>query len=222
MDGNEVQTSPLLSGSPGAWDSLIESVGPASLLVVIESRMSPALRLQTSAEDILQEALMHAWRDRATCEWRGLKSFRSWLLTIIDHRIGHIVAAARTQKRGAGVRLTAFSAAGRSSTGSTTGGSGILGPAGSTTPSRLAIFREQAEAMRQALAELPEELGVVVRLRLFEQLTLDEVSRRLGLGLSVIRRRFGQGLEIYEKSLRQALFSRSQQPLPSMDGHLDP
>src|SRR5262245_16587705 len=149
MNEYEAQTSPLLSGSPGAWDSLIESVGPASLLVVIESRMSPALRLQTSAEDILQEALMHAWRDRAACEWRGLKSFRSWLLTIIDHRIGHLVAAASTQKRGAGVRLVTYSATGRSSAGSTNGDPNILSPAGSTTPSRLAIFREQAEAMRQ-------------------------------------------------------------------------
>ena len=204
----EFGPSPLLSDSPAAWDSLIESVGPASLLVVIESRMSPALRRQTTAEDVLQEALIHAWRDRAQCEWRGLKSFRSWLLTIIDHRIGHLVAAANTQKRGAALRVTSYSAV-CSSGGSTDGDSQFPGPIGSTTPSRIAIFREQADAMRQALAGLPEELSEAVRLRLFEQLTLEEMAQRLDVGLSVVRRRFGQGLELYEKALRTALVSRS-------------
>jgi RNA polymerase sigma-70 factor (ECF subfamily) len=68
-----------LHSNAGAWNELIEAVGPASLLVVIESRLSSALRRQATAEDILQEALMHAWRDRASFEWRGLKSFRAWL-----------------------------------------------------------------------------------------------------------------------------------------------
>lgn len=202
--------NPLSSNGPGVWDDLIEAIGPASLLVVIESRMSPSLRLQTTAEDVLQEALMHAWRDRAQCEWRGLKSFRSWLLTIIDNRIGHLVAAAATQKRGARVRVVSYSAGGGAGAGSTTGESGFSGPAGSTTPSRIAIFREQADAMRQALTELPAELAEAVRLRLFEQLTLDEMARRLGLGLSVVRRRFGKGLELYENALRQAMASRSK------------
>jgi hypothetical protein len=50
---------------------LIEAVGPASLLVVIKSRMSAKLCRQTTAEDILQEALLRAWRSRDGLEWRG-------------------------------------------------------------------------------------------------------------------------------------------------------
>ncbi|HWL95338.1 MAG TPA: sigma-70 family RNA polymerase sigma factor [Phycisphaerae bacterium] len=210
MAGFSADENPLLSASSRAWDELIEAVGPASLLVVIESRLSAALRRHTTAEDVFQEALMHAWRDRADCEWRGLKSFRSWLLTIIDHRIGHLAAASATQKRGAGLRITPFSGLdGRPGLGSISGDSYFAGPIGSTTPSRVAIFREQAAAMQAALAALPEELSEVVRLRLFEQITLQEIAERLGAGMSVVRRRFGSGLEIYEKALRQALVSRS-------------
>jgi RNA polymerase sigma factor (sigma-70 family) len=221
MSGIKPDDNPLLSDSAGVWDNLIQSVGPASLLVVIESRMSAGLRRAHSPEDVFQEALLHAWRDRARCEWRGLKSFRSWLLTIIDHRIGHLAAAAAAQKRGAAIRVTSFSDA-SPGFGSANGDCSFPGPVGSTTPSRVAVFREQAEAMRQALASLPEELGDVVRLRLFEQLTLNEIARRLNLGLTVVRRRFGRGVELYEKSLRQALVSRSRQHRLATDGHPDP
>ncbi|MEK6644936.1 MAG: RNA polymerase sigma factor [Planctomycetota bacterium] len=211
--------NPLTSDSPRAWDELMESVGPASLLVVIESRMSVALKRHTPPEDIWQEAMLHAWRDRAQCEWRGIKSFRSWLLTIIDHRISHLAAATATQKRGAAIRVSSYSAMGGPPGGSVVGDSHLTGPICSTTPSRVAIFQEQAESMRQALANLPGEFAEVVRLRLFEQLTLDEISKRLGIGLSVVRRRFGQGLEQYETALRQALVSRSQQPLSPPERH---
>lgn len=205
--------NPLLSESPRAWDKLIESVGPASLLLVIESRLSSALRQHTTAEDIFQEALMHAWRDRASCDWRGLKSFRSWLLTIIDHRIGHLAAASATLKRGGAIRAAPLSTFGVVlAGGSVSRDAGFPGPICSTTPSRIAIFREQAEAMRQAIAELPSELAETVRLRLFEQFTLAEIAERLGLGLSIVRRRFRQGLERYETALRQALLSRSGHP----------
>nr|HPM25550.1 hypothetical protein [Phycisphaerae bacterium] len=68
--------NPLLTDSPGAWDRLLEAVGPAALLAVIELRMSTALKRQYPAEDVLQEALLHAWRDRTRHEWRGVRSFR--------------------------------------------------------------------------------------------------------------------------------------------------
>lgn len=38
--------------------------------------MSAALRRRHTSEDIWQETLLHAWRDRDRCEWRGLKSNR--------------------------------------------------------------------------------------------------------------------------------------------------
>src|SRR4030095_9501951 len=51
--------NPLLRDSPPAWVELIEAVSPAALLVVIEARMSAALKARHSPEDILQEALLH-------------------------------------------------------------------------------------------------------------------------------------------------------------------
>jgi RNA polymerase sigma-70 factor (ECF subfamily) len=196
--------NPLLSPSPEAWDRLIEAVEPASLLVVIEQRMSALLRRTQTAEDIFQDALLQAWRDRHRFEWRGVKSFRSWLLAIIDHRIYDAVDRQVAAKRAGTVPVASLPAFDGTTTCAEPGF-----PSGSTTPSRLAIYREQADVMGRALAGLPDDQREVVRLRLFEEASLEEIAARLGLGLSAVRHRFRKGSELYAKRLERALGSNA-------------
>jgi len=204
--------NPLLSDSASDWERLIESVDPASLLLVIDRRMTAALKKVVSAEDILQESLLHAWRDRKNFEWQGTKSFRSWLLSIADHRIQDGADRAGADKRGGG-RIELSLAAFGDRSGSTTSGGETL-PAGSTTPSRLAAYREQAEVMRIALDSLPQEFRDVVRLRLFEHCALEEIAARLQIGASAVRHRFRKGSELYLGRLRAALGSHSRPATP--------
>jgi RNA polymerase sigma-70 factor (ECF subfamily) len=204
--------NPLHSDSAADWARLIESVDPASLLLVIDRRMNGALKKFVTAEDILQESLLHAWRDRKRFEWQGIKSFRAWMLSIADHRIRDAADRAAADKRGGGridVPLGTFG----DENGSTMSGGAEL-PAGSTTPSRLATYREQAEVMRTALEGLPEEYRDVVRLRLFEHCALEEIGGRLGIGVSAVRHRFRKGSEIYLGRLRSALGSRNGSAMP--------
>ncbi len=195
--------------SPQEWDRLIDALDPPGLLLVIEARMSPTLRRHCTPEDIWQEALLHAWRDRDRLEWRGLKAFRAWLVTVIDNRIRDAADHLAAQKRGGGKPAALFSAlAGRS--GDTAGDAALgLDVPQSTTPSRIAVHREQAEAIRAALAELSDELREIVRLRLIEQLSIDEIASRLQLGPSAVRHRFRRGAEIYAARLRDMLASRT-------------
>lgn len=206
FEGSE---NPLLTDSPGVWDQLIEAIGPASLLVVIESRMSAALKRSCTPEDIWQETLLHVWRDRGRCEWRGLKRFRGWVLTVADRRIHDAADRIAAQKRGGGVETLAFSGFERGDRGGSTL-TAFLGPVGSTTPSRLAIHAEQAAAMRAALEALPKRVRDVVRLRLFEQLTVEEVAEHLGIGVGAARHRFREGAALYRRRLTNELASRSQ------------
>jgi RNA polymerase sigma factor (sigma-70 family) len=192
------------SDSVTAWDRLLEAIGPASLLAVIELRMSPALRRRYAVEDVFQEALLHAWRDRAQHHWRGLKSFRNWLLTIIDRRICDLADHAQAQKRGGDMRAVPLPGV----PGSDSATPSPL-PWDSTTPSRMAVYREQAEAMRAALAGLPDDVRDVVRLRLFEQLRVEEIAERLDLGVSAVRHRFRKGAELYQQILVAELGTRS-------------
>lgn len=201
--------NPLESDSPNAWDALIESIGPASLLVIIDSRLGERLRRVFTPEDVLQESLLHAWRDRAKCEWRGLKSFRSWLLTIIDHRIQRAAETANSLKRGGGSEPVVFSALDARSTGDSRE-SHFAGPVGSTTPSRVAMAREEAACIRSALDALPQDLRDVVWWRLFEQETVEGVANRLGIGVSAVRHRLRKGSEQYRRLLTAALESHSR------------
>jgi RNA polymerase sigma factor (sigma-70 family) len=196
----------LLSETPQAWDALIESVGPASLLVVIESRMSTRLLRRITPEDIWQDSLMHAWRDRRQFVGHGPKSFRSWLLTIIDHRIQDAVVRESALKRGGPGAPGEIPL----STLAFKDDSQPPVPLSSTTPSRVAIYKEQAEAMRAALEGLPPDLRVVVQQRLFEQRTLEETAGNLGITLAAVRYRFARGLEAYREALRAHFASRSQ------------
>ncbi|MEE9296532.1 MAG: sigma-70 family RNA polymerase sigma factor [Phycisphaerae bacterium] len=197
-------SNPLLADSPNAWDRLIESVNPASLLVVIEHRMNAGLKRRLTPEDIWQEALLHAWRDRKRCEWRGIKSFRSWLLTIIDNRIRDAVARETAAKRGGGTVTSPFSSL-QSSQSST---SVFPGAITSTTPSRIMMFQEQAKAIRAVLDSLPEELRDVVRMRLLEQHSIVEIAERLGIGASAARHRFRKGAQLYRRRLATELATR--------------
>lgn len=178
-----------LAGDRDAWERLITAVGPAWLLVAIRGRMGTALQRHHSPDDVLQEALLHAWRDRDRCTWQGVRAFRSWLLQIVDNRIRDLAEHAGRQKRGGDATISSLP-------------DELLLPPRTTTPGRLSAWREQAETMFRALAELPDELREVVRLRLFEELEMADVAARIGIGLSAAKHRLRKGAEIFRRQLR--------------------
>jgi RNA polymerase sigma factor (sigma-70 family) len=193
--------NPLASDDPRVWDELLEAIGPASLLVVIESRLGNTLRRRHTAEDVYQEAVLRAWRDREKVEWRGVRAFRSWMLTVIDNRIRDLAEREGAQKRGgADGELRAADLRGVAGAAPAP-----LGGMVTTSPSRVAIYREQAEAMRDAVGSLPHDVREVVRLRLFEQLRVEDIAGRLGIGPSAVRHRFRRGAELYHERLIASL-----------------
>lgn len=199
--------NPLASGDPGAWSRAIQGVRPASIVALIDMRMSPALRQRIHAEDIWQETLLQAWRDRERFEWNGLKGFRCWLVQIAENRLRDAADREGALRRGGLAETAALRIGGGSR--EPDGLRAFPEPAGSSTPSRSAVLREQAEAMRTALSELPVEVREIVRLRVFEELTMPEVATRLGLTVAVARHRFRAGSELYSERLAILLRSSS-------------
>jgi len=193
-----------LHGEAGAgWAKLIDALGPASLIVIINRRMEVSLRRKVAAEDVLQDALLLAWRDRAQCDWRGLRSFRSWLLTLIDHRIVDLAKHHAAAKRDSSVPV--LSLAGPAAFGMS---DVPMEVAASTTPSRLGIHREQAQRMQAALDSLPEDHRTVVFMRLFEQRTVSQIAAMLGTTEKTVRYRFYKGAELFRARLRTLVSSR--------------
>jgi DNA-directed RNA polymerase specialized sigma24 family protein len=80
---------------------------PDEIVAIIRSRsksFAPRLGITLGdRDDIEQELLIHAWQQAAHHNpLRG--SICVFLGRVVDHRIGHLVEAARAQKRGGGVR----------------------------------------------------------------------------------------------------------------------
>jgi RNA polymerase sigma-70 factor (ECF subfamily) len=172
------------------------------MLVILRSRMGPALRELMTPEDVWQETLLHAWRDRKSCRCQRSEAFRKWLLQVAENRIRDLVDAANAAKRGAGrTALSLAEMSGHTSVDDAAASAWVA----STTPSRIAVHAEQARAMEAALATLPSQLRDVVRQRLFEELTMPEVAERLGIGLSAAKHRFREGASIYRRELAAVL-----------------
>lgn len=181
--------------TPSGWQQAIELTNPASLLVVVGLRLGQ-LSATVAPEDLLQDAMMHAWRARASVRWLGPKPFRCWMLTIIDRCIADARDQHMTAKRGAG-RTVPFPACGNGFAG--------FEPAMSTTPSRVASLKEQSLAMRRALDELPDEVRDPIRLRVFEQESMPRIAERLNLPLSTVQHRIRRGALMYQSLLRSIL-----------------
>ncbi|MEM7307650.1 MAG: sigma-70 family RNA polymerase sigma factor [Planctomycetota bacterium] len=191
---------PLRDDSPETWERLVEGLAPATLLVCIAERMAPRLRARFSPEDIWQDTLLQVWRDRSSCEWRGPAAFRRWVLAVAENRIRNAADRLNAAKRDAAAELPLE----RADAGDDPGPPPAVS---STTPSRVAGYREESEAMRAALGELTPDVREVVRLRLFEELPVEEVAERLSLGSSAVKHRFRRGVHRYQALLSARLAS---------------
>jgi RNA polymerase sigma-70 factor (ECF subfamily) len=186
---------------PTEWGRLVESLDIASIFVVIGSWLGPKLRAEASVEDLWQETLWCSWRDREQHEWQNLSAWRTWLLAIARNRVRDAGRTASRTKRGGDRVINQFSLLAERDSVS------ALLPPGSTTPSRVAGFRERARAMEIALEGLEPDLRTIVHLRLFEEVPMRAVAEQLGLPLSTAKERLLRGVTRYRHRLRQLLGS---------------
>jgi RNA polymerase sigma-70 factor, ECF subfamily len=194
-----VAGNPLASGDHAAWSALIAAVHPDALLVMIHYRMGAELRLRVAAEDLLQETLLKAWRGRTGFDWQGAAQFRGWIIQIAQNCIEDERDRIYTRKRARTTIPLGVPGADDSSRARD------LDPAASTTPALIAEMREYAHAMQVSLDALGEDVREVVRLRLFEDLSFDQIAAALGIGESAARHRFRRGVKTYRKRLNALL-----------------
>ncbi len=127
------------------------------------------------ARDATQETFISAYRNLP--RFRGEAQVSSWL-----HRIA--VNQCITRQRRARVRAeTALEEEVES------GREQFLSTAADATPAHASESKQRAEAVRRAVATLPQELREVVLMKEFEELTFQEIADALQIPLSTVKSR---------------------------------
>jgi len=133
-------------------------------------RAGNPLRAALDSEDLLQEALLRAWRALDQAAFDGFAPFAAWLARIVEHTLHDAARAEARLKRGAGRKLSADEAVFLSSV-----------PALQPTPSEVQMGAELAERALAALAAMDERSREAILLRRNLGCSFAEITRRLGL-----------------------------------------
>jgi RNA polymerase sigma-70 factor (ECF subfamily) len=137
----------------------------------------------TAAEDAVQEAYISLWKQAPRFDpARG--NVRSWLLTIVHHKA---VDAVRRRANRFAAPLP-------------DGAEEFL--AGHDRPDEIAEWSMEAEAVREAVRQVPVDQRRTIEMAYFEGLTHVEIAERTGVPLGTVKSRLRIGLEKMRVYLR--------------------
>jgi RNA polymerase sigma-70 factor (ECF subfamily) len=136
-----------------------------------------------AAEDVVQDAFVSLWKQAPRFDpKRG--QVRSWLLTIVHHRA---IDAVRRRT-------------GRKERALPEGPEEFVATRG--RPEELAEWKLEAEAVRAAVRQIPDDQRQTVEMAYFEGLTHVEIAERMGVPLGTVKSRLRIGLEKMRTYLR--------------------
>jgi RNA polymerase sigma-70 factor, ECF subfamily len=173
------------------------------LAAQVGRKLPDELRGLISADDVLQEAFVVAFREIRQFKPAGPDAFYHWLAAIAQHRLLDMVKAQRAAKRGGGRR--AINRPSRSPEESLAGLLELL-QVNERTPSRSVAAHEAIGAIRVGLSGLKEDYREALRLRYIEGLPVAEAAARMQRTEHAVHMLCHRGLE----QLREALGRSSQ------------
>jgi RNA polymerase sigma-70 factor (ECF subfamily) len=145
----------------------------APLSAHVAKRMPPSLQSVVGVEDIVQSTFTNVFQSIGKYAVRDDATFLSWLLAIAENQLRDVIRAHMRKKRG-GDRDRVADAPTEEQSHEVQLLDILVGP--DHTPSRSAARREGMQAIRTAIAELPEEYRRAIELRYFEGYSLEETA----------------------------------------------
>lgn len=168
-----------------AWSQLGQNVR-SILTLLMRKRVPTDARRRFDTDDLCQSVMFRAFRDIDAFEYRGEKSFRSWLVTIFVNRLRSRLRAQNAQRRELGREQE-------------------LSPdlAGASPAARDDTLEhaEQLADLVFALSKLPAELQRILALRVSDHMSSAETSLELGISERTVRRRFAAAVAELQRLL---------------------
>ena len=194
-------------GERAAMDQLLVILRPQ--IEGISREYADTERATESSSDLVQETWLRMWQKLD--QFQGGDSdedtyamFHGWACQIA-HRVGLNAARGRKVLKRApeGHTIVSLRGGGGSSTG---GGSAMAPRAEGLSPSGAFQVDEQYRILDRALQRLGDPRdAVILRLRFFEGLSLQQVAERLGLRYFTVRERYRLCLQLLERELEGLL-----------------
>jgi RNA polymerase sigma-70 factor (ECF subfamily) len=167
---------------------------------MVALRLGYRARDLATHEDIVQDALLRTFQNLEQFEEQSEGGFRNWLARCVQNVIHDHFRRSNAAKRGSG-KVRAFSSYESDDL------SAIVFAGSDPTPSSIASRQETIELIETALLDMKEHQREVIVLRLFCEMSYEEVGATLGIqeeatvrklfsrAMSELRRRCGVGAE---------------------------
>ena len=166
-------------------------------LYLLAASQSAARSRRADVSDVVQEALLEAYRDFAQFQGKSEGELIVWLRQILVRNLTDMARHHGAQRRDWRRQQSLEAALERSNSQLQQ----ALGQFGST-PSKQAARRELSVLLSDAVAELPEHYQQVIVLRHIHQLSFSEIAQRMARSPGAVRMLWVRALEQLRASLR--------------------
>ena len=166
------------------------------LLMIANEVIGPELQAKLGASDLVQDTFLEAQRHLAIFRGTSITEMRAWLRKILECRLANIRRSyLATEMRAADreVALDPFAA----ESGAVLGSLKSRAP----SPSNHAVRHEWNTALEQALTRLPEHYRQAVASRHIEQLSWDEIGRRMNCSADAARKVWSRAIQQLRREL---------------------
>lgn len=183
------------AGSPEALGHLLEACR-LYLLQVANGEMESRLQTKVGASDLVQETYIEAQRIFDRFGGATPDELRAWLRAILLNKLATATRQYRdTAKRQIGREIPIDPQASLP----------IDPPSPVTTASSIMIREERMESLMSAIGRLPEDYRQVIVWRQVENLSFEEMAKRLGRSVDAVRKLWWRALQQLQKELGDAL-----------------
>jgi RNA polymerase sigma-70 factor (ECF subfamily) len=167
----------------------------AYLLLVAGRELDPELLAKGGASDLVQETFLEAQRDFGAFHGTTEQELLAWLRRLLLNNLANFRRRYReTAKRQAAAEVPLDAA------GSSAEWADALA-AGTPLPGDELIAQEQAAAVRQALARLPEEYRAVLVLRCQEDRSFEDIGRQMNRSANAAQKLWARALHRLQQEL---------------------
>jgi RNA polymerase sigma-70 factor (ECF subfamily) len=182
------------AGSADALGRLLEGCR-AYLLLVANRHLGPDLQAKGGASDLVQETFLEAQNDFPRFQGRTHQDLLNWLRGILRHNLADFRRRYRDRP---GRRISQERPL-------DAGGPAELSNqlvAETPAPQERAVAAEEAEAVRQAVARLPEDYRRVIALRHEQGRSFHDISQEMGRTTEAVRKLWCRALERLRQDMK--------------------